>query len=108
MSWVHAVFFTVDMGHNCVCLVLQANLLLGSNISWLSETGTSRKKIFLAKITSYFAVVGALALGASMYKFCTVNFGGLPPTLGIAVLSDNFASSQSSPVFCLMVAKYKI
>ena len=55
-----------------------------------------------------YLFLDAPAIGVSMYKFCIVNFGGLPPTLGIAVLNDNFASSQSSPVFCLMVAKYKI
>lgn len=63
--------------------------------------------MFLVNITSYF-LESALTMGLPMYKFCTVNFGGLPPILGIAVLNDNFASSQSSPVFCLMVPKYKI
>ena len=86
---------------------LQADLLLESNISRPFETRTSCKKMFLTKITSYFVVV-ALTMGLPIYKFCAVNLGGLPPTLGIAVLNDNFASSQSSPVFCLMVAKYKI
>ena len=101
------MFSTVDMGHNCACWVLQEDLLLGSSFHWPFETVTLCKKTLLAKTTSYL-LLGPLAKGVSMYKFCTVNFGGLPPTLGIAVLSDNFASSQSSPVFCLMVAKYKI